>query len=131
MPNHLTAPSSLIGGREHFPAGRDAVDGSGNAGKGRELHHDFDEFLTCHAAAQRAANVGAQLRRCGSQRCQGGDGDDLPRARVERRALVDFAVDRFEYIGCELRSHIIQRSLDLFRVCPRISPIFCAPRARR
>ena len=31
---------------------------------------------------------------------------------------VDFAVDRFEHVGCELRSHVTQRSFDLGWVLP-------------
>src|SRR6266481_8711892 len=89
----------LVGGRKNLPAGRDAVDGGGNANKGSELHHDFDEFLARNAAAQSTADMGSQLRRRGAEGCQRGDGDDLSRACVKRPALVDFAVDRFEYIG--------------------------------
>ena len=108
----------FVGCREDLPAGRYAVDGGGNADKGSELHHDFDEFLARNAAAQSTADMGSQLRRRGAEGCQRGDGDDLSRACVKRPALVDFAVDRFEYIGCELRSYVTQGSLDLLRGLP-------------
>ena len=38
------------------------IDGGGNADTGHQLHHDFDRFLAPDAAAQRAADMGSQLR---------------------------------------------------------------------
>ena len=96
----------FVRGAENLPAGRNSVDRCGNADIGHELHHDFDELLPRYAAPQGSTDMGAQLWRCGSKRRQGRYGDDLPRARIERRILVDFSVDRLENIGRELRRHV-------------------------
>ena len=74
--------------------------------------------------------MGSQLRRRCPKGRQGGDGYDLSRAQVERRALIDFAVDRFEYIGCELRSQVTQGSFDLFRGLPEnLTNLLCTASA--
>ena len=55
------------------------------------------------------------------------DSDDLPCARVERRALIDFAVDRLEHKGCQLRSHVAQGSFDLFgSLVENLTDLLCA-----
>jgi hypothetical protein len=113
----------FIAGRgEDFPAGCDSVDRRGNVDIGHELHHDFDEPFPRNAAPQSSADMGTQLRCRGSERRQSRDGDDLARARVQRRILVDFSVDCLQNIGCELRRHVAQRSFALLR---RLTKNFC------
>jgi hypothetical protein len=73
--------------------------------------------------------MGPQLWRRASKRRQRRDGDDLPRARVEHGVLVDFSIDRLEHIGCELRSHVAERSFDLIRGLPEdLTDFLCRAR---
>ena len=90
----------------------------------------LDEFFPRDATPQGSADMGPQLRRRVSERRQRRDGNDLPGAGVERRALVDFSIDRFEHVGCELRSHVAQRAFDLIRCLPEnFTDFLCAARA--
>ena len=47
--------------------------------------------------------------------------------KFEHGVLVDFSVDRLEHIGCELRSHVAERSFDLIRGLPEdLTDFLCA-----
>src|SRR5258708_13113678 len=92
----------FVRGSKDLPAGRNGVDGRGYADIRHELHHDFDELLPRDAAAERAADMGSELRRRGPERCQRRDGNDLPRPRVQHRVLVDFSVDPPNLLSADL-----------------------------
>src|SRR5258708_36489792 len=96
----------FVGGRKDLPAGRNGVDGRGYADIRHELHHDFDEFFPRDAAAERAADMGSELRRRGPERCQRRAGTELPRPPVQYRVLVDFSVDRLKHVSVERRSAV-------------------------